>query len=182
VQFTAPGIPDLYQGDELWNFAVVDPDNRRPVDFRRRLRLTAGAMPSAQRLASTLEDGRLKLAVVRAALAVRRRAPRLFAEGSYLPLRIEGPAANHVFAFARTLDRQAVVTIVPRLLRTLNDDPEKIPVGPVWRSTRVRLPGRVASGAFRDSLTGRPVEPGGETATLDLEGVLDRLPLALLVR
>jgi (1->4)-alpha-D-glucan 1-alpha-D-glucosylmutase len=115
IQFTAPGTPDLYQGDELWNFALVDPDNRRPVDYERRRQLLDDVITGLEaadeprreflrNLAAAPEDGRIKLHVIRCALAARRDHARLFASGQYLPLTAEGPACKHLVAFARVPD------------------------------------------------------------------------------
>ncbi|MCA9097509.1 MAG: hypothetical protein KDA36_03955, partial [Planctomycetaceae bacterium] len=112
VQFTAPGTPDLYQGDELWNFSLVDPDNRRPVNFQARQNMlneiiTHFESPEEQRrdflkgLVLTPQDGRIKLHVIRSALTARRDHPHLFAAGEYLPLSVRGLHKHRIFAFAR---------------------------------------------------------------------------------
>lgn len=155
---TAPGVPDIYQGDETWRFSLVDPDSRRPVDFARRARALAevaalDAAPPGRRLAGIRalldapEDGRIKLHVIRTALAARHRAPALFAGGDYRPLRVTGQRAEHVVAFARIApggdtgaDRAAMV-IAPRLVATLSGTPTRAPLGAeVWADTRVEWP------------------------------------------
>ena len=105
LKLTVPGVPDIYQGTEFWDFSLVDPDNRRPVDFAR-------ARPQARRgppedLAQTWRDGRIKQALIARTLALRRSTPELFAEGSYEPLEVRGTFADHVIAFARRLGRRS---------------------------------------------------------------------------
>ena len=99
LRMTSPGIPDLYQGTEYWDFSLVDPDNRRPVNFAaRQVSLDAGKTPAA--LLPDWKDGRVKQAVITRALHLRSRAPGLFTLGNYVPLKVEGPAADHVLAYA----------------------------------------------------------------------------------
>ncbi|MBE7189837.1 malto-oligosyltrehalose synthase [Jatrophihabitans endophyticus] len=158
VQLTMPGIPDVYQGTELWEDSLVDPDNRRPVDYdvRRSLlaRLDSDGEPPA-----VAADGAAKLWVVSRTLRLRRERPELFS--SYRPVRAEGPAADHVLAF----DRGGAVTVATRL-------PVGLAAAGGWRDTTVEL-------GFEgtDVLTGRRVGP-----TVALADLLDRLPVALVVR
>src|SRR5581483_9922940 len=111
LALTAPGVPDVYQGNETWDFSLVDPDNRHPVDFETRARRLCELdeqPPSPSRAAAlldSLEDGRVKLYVTRHALAARRAHSKLFAAGAYLPLRAGGARRRHVCAFARVLER-----------------------------------------------------------------------------
>src|SRR5439155_21827535 len=99
----SPGVPDFYQGTELWDFSLVDPDNRRPVDFELRARLLeeVRALPDPRELYSKWEDGRIKMFVTHAALKARRENPELFAGGEYAALKAEGSKAGHLCAFAR---------------------------------------------------------------------------------
>ena len=187
VALTVPGVPDIYQGDELWNLSLVDPDNRRPVDFavRRRLLDELGGIGPDEVLAWA-DDGLPKLAVVHAALQLRRRRPAAFGAGpagAYRPLAVGGRAADHAVAFARGGDGGEVAVVVPRLVATLvggpDPDPAALPAGPhpargAWGDTAVALP----TGAWRDVLTGA-AWPGGEVA---LDRLLDRFPVALLER
>jgi (1->4)-alpha-D-glucan 1-alpha-D-glucosylmutase len=206
VHLCAPGVPDLYQGDELWTFSLVDPDNRRPVDFDLRRRLLAeldadvGAPPAAEagagarapwadlgrlrELVTTPEDGRLKLHVTRAALHARRRRPRLFRGGGYVPLEAAGPAARHVLAFARLgAEGEAAVVAVPRLPRTLVGNGRDAPAGGVWGDTRLALPPELARRSWTSALDGRAVDPGARTGGngFRLAELLDPLPAALLL-
>ncbi len=121
LKLTVPGVPDLYQGCDLWDFSLVDPDNRRPVDFAARAAHTQTPTdaPLAE-LAANWRDGRIKQAVIRRVLALRRRAPNLFAEGDYHPLRLEGEAHRTVVAFMRRAgpapDSDWLLVMVPRLV------------------------------------------------------------------
>jgi (1->4)-alpha-D-glucan 1-alpha-D-glucosylmutase len=162
LQLTAPGVPDVYQGTELWDLSLVDPDNRRPVDFARRSeildRVSGGWLPEVD------DTGAAKLLVVHRALTLRRDRPELF--DSYRALRAEGVAAEHVIAFARSADLVVVATRLPVGLQTDGG----------WRDTVLPLP--AGPGTWTDLLTGRPVA-GGCPA---LAGLLDHFPVALLVR
>jgi (1->4)-alpha-D-glucan 1-alpha-D-glucosylmutase len=187
-------VPDLYQGDELWTLSLVDPDNRRPVDYALRRRLLAsldaevGSPPDAVRLrqlVSAPEDGRLKLHVTRAALHARRRRPRLFLDGGYVPLAAEGTAARHVVAFARIGPEagEAAIVAVPRLPRTLVGNGRDAPVGAVWADTRLILPAALAGLPWASALDGRRMEASSASGrrSLPLADLLDPLPAALLL-
>ena len=165
IQLTMPGVPDVYQGTELFDFSLVDPDNRRPVDYADRRRLLAevdgGTVP-------TLDgSGAAKLLVVATALRARRDHPEWFS--GYEPVAVTGSAAGHVVAFDRgTADQPGVVTVATRL-----------PVGVAadgWGDTAIQLP----NGAWRDLLTGERFV--SDVAGIAVDAVLDRLPVALLIR
>jgi len=178
VKITAPGVPDLYQGTELWALSLVDPDNRRPVDFDRRaqaLERLEGADPAE--LLSTWEDGRIKLHVTTAALRLRRARQALFSQGDYVPLATTGRLRANIVAFARRRKEDLAITVVPRLVAGLTS-PGRPPLGETWKETRLRLP-TGTSGELTDVLTGRTIAVrGGGVA---LSEALDVLPLALLV-
>jgi (1->4)-alpha-D-glucan 1-alpha-D-glucosylmutase len=164
LKLTAPGVPDLYQGTELWDLSLVDPDNRRPVDYDRRRRLLAslnGATPQA--IWARVDEGVPKLWVIRQALRLRRRRPALFGpQGEYEPLEADGPRAQHAVAFMRG---GGAVTVVPRLVLGLNGD---------WGETTLALP----PGHWRNELTGE--EFYGDAVPLGL--LLAPFPVALLAR
>ncbi|HJQ84976.1 MAG TPA: malto-oligosyltrehalose synthase, partial [Candidatus Binatia bacterium] len=181
VHLTAPGVPDVYQGDELWSFTLTDPDNRRPVDFasRRALLAELELRPIDAALVRALvdrpEDGAAKLHVVRTALGLRRREPDLFA-GGYEALVAEGERAAHVLAFARSQGERTAITVVPRLVLGLGG--RSAPVGSaVWGDTALRLPGALARRRFTNVLTGEPW--GGDP--LPLASALGAFPAALLL-
>lgn len=190
LQLTAPGVPDVYQGDELWNQALVDPDNRRPVDYdRRRLlqarleeRWSAGEEERRRLLAELVaapEDGRIKLHVLGAGLRARRMYAELFRSGNYLPLEAEGPAAAHLVAFARVWETTWLVVVVPRLMLRLTGDPARSPTEPrLWEGTAVRLSAEAPEGPWRCVLSdGNRVATGGRLAAGDL---FAELPVAML--
>jgi (1->4)-alpha-D-glucan 1-alpha-D-glucosylmutase len=191
VKVAAPGVPDFYQGTELWDLSLVDPDNRRPVDFAHRRRLLteietalAAGEPAtlAQELLKTLDDGRIKMYVIRQALALRRARAALFATGRYRALEVRGPFADHVCAFARIGDGGVALTIVPRLLARRGL--ETAPVGPeYWADTAVEIPAD-AGRHFVNVLTGErlTVTPGTAALALPLGDVFAMLPVALLDR
>lgn len=158
IQLTLPGAPDVYQGTELWENSLVDPDNRRPYDWTRArtllARLDAGWQPDVD------AGGAAKLLVVSTALRARRSRPELFR--SYTPLRAAGPAAEHAFAF----DRGGAITMATRL-------PCGLERAGGWRHTVLALP----AGGWRDALTGRTFE-GGD---MPIRHVLHRYPAALLL-
>ncbi len=117
LKLTVPGVPDIYQGDELWDFSLVDPDNRRPVDWgKRQALLDEVAAASPANLAPHWQDGREKLFATQRLLALRRAFPELFAEGDYQPLEIEGEKSSHLCAFARSWEDLSLVVMVPRLV------------------------------------------------------------------
>jgi len=138
-----PGVPDFYQGTELWDLSLVDPDNRQPVDFSARQSfLTEGRLPW-DTLASRWQDGRIKLAVTHALLALRQGLPDLFRHGTYEPIEAAGPHAGHVVAFARAWKKQRLVVVVGRHFAPLTDGGRLWPSG--WEAT---LP--LPFGKYRD--------------------------------
>jgi (1->4)-alpha-D-glucan 1-alpha-D-glucosylmutase len=152
IKLTAPGTPDIYQGGELWDFSLVDPDNRRPPDWPQRRALLAAignAEPAA--LSADWQDGREKLFVASRLLRLRREYPALFAEGDYQPLGGEGGRANdRLCAFARSHDDMTLVVAVPRLVYRLHHNGEA-----GWGATTLPLP---REATWRDAFTGRSYE------------------------
>jgi (1->4)-alpha-D-glucan 1-alpha-D-glucosylmutase len=144
IKLTVPGVPDIYQGCELWNFSLVDPDNRRPVDFGHQRNLLdalqkLASLKSEQRragvraLCDTLEDGQAKLLIIRSALALRERWPEMFQQGKYIPLSIKGKHAAHLCAYARIFGGRSVITVAPRFFASLLDETDTPPLGEiVW--------------------------------------------------
>ncbi|WP_043831761.1 malto-oligosyltrehalose synthase [Muricoccus aerilatus] len=177
IRCTAPGIPDLYQGTEFWDFSLVDPDNRRPVDFpAREAALNADEAPAD--LLSHWKDGRVKAAVIARTLALRARQPALFATGEYIPLEAQGPLAAHVLAFARREGEAACITVVTRLpVKLLGEGGLPLVPDEAWAETSLALPPALASLRFRDALGGDAVPEG---TSLPLGVLLGRLPVALL--
>jgi (1->4)-alpha-D-glucan 1-alpha-D-glucosylmutase len=165
VQLAGPGVPDVYQGTDLFDLSLVDPDNRRPVDFAKRQRflsrLEDGWLPDVD------ETGAAKLHVVRQVLRLRRDRPDLFT--GYRPLEAQGPAAEHAFAFSRAPELVVVATRLPvKLART------------GWGDTVLPLP--AGAGNWFDLLTGNPVDTGPEPRCAHLGDLLSHYPVALLLR
>ncbi len=172
LKLTVPGVPDIYQGGELWDFSLVDPDNRRPVDWdRRRVLLDEIAEASPADLSERWQDGREKLFVARRLLELRRNYPALFAEGDYQPLETEGEASGHLCAFARNRGDHTIVAAVPRLVHQLYRGGR----GAEWGATEISLPPRKA---WRDVFTGRRYEADGRIRVGDL---LADFPICVLV-
>ena len=189
VKITAPGVPDFYQGTELWDLSLVDPDNRRPVDWARRRatldelrRATAAAGDNLAGVAADLvkrkEDGRVKMFAITRALAARARHAALFADGAYRPLETRGALGDSVCAFARTRGEETALTIVPRLIARHGGDSD--PLGAAfWGDTAIDVPVELGM-RFRNALTGERVAArDGALAAADVFGVF---PAALLER
>jgi (1->4)-alpha-D-glucan 1-alpha-D-glucosylmutase len=175
LKATAPGVPDFYQGTELWDFSLVDPDNRRPVDYDRRsstLRKMRTAYGKNALDFSTLlrrwHDGRVKLFVTWKALELRARHPELFREGDYEPL----DAGRNVVAFTRRHEGQSILVAVPRLVTSVVRS-GTVPIGEVWGDASLRVSGR-----WRNVFTGEELD-GTE---LSLARVFARFPVAVLER
>jgi (1->4)-alpha-D-glucan 1-alpha-D-glucosylmutase len=191
IKLTAPGVPDIYQGAELWDLRLVDPDNRGPIawdaraaaldDLARRLREGDRAALS-QTLLASWPDGRVKLYVIHRALAERRRAPALFREGEYVPLGAAGPQAGHVCAFARRHGARRAIIVVPRLVTRLAGPTARLPLGEaVWADTAVRLPPGLG-GTLVDAFTGATIRvPDDRDATVAVGEALARFPVAVLI-
>ncbi|MGD0960265.1 MAG: malto-oligosyltrehalose synthase [Methylomonas sp.] len=171
IKLTAPGVPDIYQGCEIWNFRLVDPDNRQPVDFGSRqemlatLQILAGRetpqrLLGVKALCETLEDGRAKMLVVKSALALREKWPEVFQQGKYLPLTVRGEQATHVCAYARLAGKRAVITVAPRFFVNLLGKNELLPLGEkVWGNTVVELPFHRRDQQYTCVFTGKVLTP-----------------------
>lgn len=140
LRMTVPGVPDLYQGTEFWDFSLVDPDNRRPVDYPARLRALSEAMPLTELLAQW-QDGRIKQALIAQVLMLRDQHPTLFSEGRYQPLEVIGEQAAHVLAFARVKEDIRAIVVVPRLPAELLGTAQTPFINAAnWGDTRIILP------------------------------------------
>jgi (1->4)-alpha-D-glucan 1-alpha-D-glucosylmutase len=173
LKLTSPGVPDLYQGNELWDFSLVDPDNRRPVDFARRRRLLEAVVNRSPReLMRGWADGAVKLRTTAELLRFRREHADLFSYGDYVPLEVRGTFAAHAVAFRRQRREESLVVVVPRLTAKLGCPP----LGLVWTDTAVSV-GNAGNG-WRDLFTGA-VHAGN---TLPLAELFSELPFAVLYR
>jgi (1->4)-alpha-D-glucan 1-alpha-D-glucosylmutase len=178
LRLTMPGVPDIYQGSELWELSLVDPDNRRPVDFAALAANLDDPTPLPDLLAHW-RDGRVKQALIRTALAFRAADPGLFAGGDYLPLAAEGDRAANIVAFARLHEGRAALTLVPRATARLTGPDLPMPNPETWSTTRLRLPESLAGRDWRNLLDGEAIR-AEEPGTLPLTSLLSRFPLALL--
>ena len=194
LKITAPGIPDCYQGTELWEFSLVDPDNRRPVDFERRAAMLQDCHDSAgeqgidrlalvRRLMESWEDGRIKLYLLNRGLRHRREHATLYLDGDYVPLECHGPRQSNICAFARLHQEQAIVTVIPRLSAELVP-PASAAAGDVWQDTRLTVPSWRAGSHYVNLLTGQRLDTITEESrqVLPLSQVLRDCPVALLER
>lgn len=174
LKLFAPGVPDIYQGTEIWDLALVDPDNRRPVDFVQNDSM-AKAEISSDSLLDAWTTGAIKQRILRAGLALRRTlGPRLL-DATYTALKVSGPLSKHVIAFARKHETGCVVVLGTRLsLEHLDEAAPRIP-SPRWADTRVHLP--TGCGPLVDVLTGREF---GDVAEMNMSEVVRDLPVAVL--
>lgn len=177
LKYTSPGIPDLYQGAEFWDQSLVDPDNRRQVDFSRRAETLAAQSQPTDLLASW-HDGRIKQAIIARLLARRAAHPALFESGDYMPLDIEGEHAVHALAFQRSNGSQRLIVAVTRLAIPLLGTAET-PLVPAasWQDTRMRLGGDDTA-PWRDVLADRQIAPTGDG--FKLKTLFAALPVAVL--
>jgi (1->4)-alpha-D-glucan 1-alpha-D-glucosylmutase len=195
LKIGAPGVPDFYQGTELWDLSLVDPDNRRPVDFGHRLGAldevdaVLALVPEKRRTAIAdwlhhWKDGRIKLLVTAAGLRLRQQLPDVFLGGTYLPLQTEISVPGDAIAFARISpnESEAVIFIAPRLWRRLVTTERPVPLGECWKTSRVMLPLSLSEREFRDELTGVTVRPtrGAGNAWVFVGEAFHTLPVAIL--
>jgi (1->4)-alpha-D-glucan 1-alpha-D-glucosylmutase len=194
LKITSPGVPDFYQGTEIWDFSLVDPDNRRPIDFVIRKQMLArlkkelaqpkaDAVALARKLLRTWPDGLIKLYVTFLSLGYRKAHQRLFEDGAYVPLTGDGPLAEHVCAFARRGELDTVLVIVPRFLTSLMGNIDHLPLGQkVWKSSGVVLSQETPGSTFVNIFTGETIQAAKqqEKRILSLGEVFANFPVALL--
>jgi (1->4)-alpha-D-glucan 1-alpha-D-glucosylmutase len=172
LKCTLPGIPDIYQGTEFWDFSLVDPDNRRPVDYKACER-ALNRRESVNRLLACWPDGRIKQHVLASILRDRAAAPALYAEGDYQPLEAAGPKHRHVLGFQRALGKDALVVIVSRLLGDVMGADE-LPSPRIWAGMSLRLP----AARWRNVITGE--EFRAEGSEFPIGKLFATLPVAVL--
>jgi (1->4)-alpha-D-glucan 1-alpha-D-glucosylmutase len=202
LKLTSPGMPDIYQGTELWDYSLVDPDNRRPVDYQLRIWMLSNLkrrvsqadgnlIPLTRQLLDDSFDGRIKLYLIYRTLTFRRDHFELFAEGSYTPLEAVGEKQKHVCAFARTWqahdapEPQEALTITPRLVVGLLEGagPEQPPMGgEVWKDTWLNLPHAQPGQSYENLFTGETLEVGEQHGStgLPMATICAHFPVALL--
>jgi (1->4)-alpha-D-glucan 1-alpha-D-glucosylmutase len=190
LKLTCPGVPDVYQGTEFCDFSLVDPDNRRPVDYPARQAAlewiarhadSAGAEATVRELLERWQDGHIKQYVIWRCLELRARMPAVFAEGSYEPLKASGARSEHLCAFSRAMAGARLIVVVPRWFGGLGRGDAVLPTGDaIWSDTRIELPPD-ASGGFRCILTGQTVGVREDQGRwLAAAEVLAQFPVAVL--
>ena len=192
LKMTSPGVPDIYQGNELWDFSLVDPDNRRPVDYEKR-RTALGPLtnerPQGERLdqirklLSNMENGLIKLYLTQKTLCLRKAQADIFQRGTYLPLFAQGSHAENILGFARQHQDRSVIVAVPRLCATLLGDAFESPCNEsLWSDTVLEIPS-TSRGCYHNAFTGEciPVHGDGGRAVLSAAKLFRDFPVALLV-
>lgn len=192
LKAASPGIPDFYQGTELWDFSLVDPDNRRPVDFEIRAamlqelqaaELERGPRALARELLETMNDGKVKLFLVWKLLYHRRAHRTVFEVGKYLPLEVHGQQSDNVCAFERYDDGKTLIAVAPRFFTRLCAQAGGLPLGAdVWKDTRLVIPFESTGRIYRNVITGERLATSlweGQTS-FPLATVLADFPVALL--
>ncbi|HYG88910.1 MAG TPA: malto-oligosyltrehalose synthase [Azospirillum sp.] len=179
LKLTAPGVPDIYQGTDFWDLSLVDPDNRRPVDYAARHKALTDA-PPVERLIDGWRDGRVKQFVVARTLDLRKREAALFAAGEYRPVEAVGEHAERVVAFLRRAGDGFALVVAPRLtLPLMQGIAAPLPPAEAWGDTALMLPELPEGAAPVDVFTGRAADLPSD-GRLPLADLLDRFPLALL--
>ena len=195
LKLTSPGVPDIYQGQELFDFSLVDPDNRRPVDFAtaerylQELERREAGPELCRELLAHWTDGRLKLWITHRALRMRGEARELFCQGDYAALAVVGERREHVVAFVRRHGESAALVAVPRLNFTMLNGEPRLARAEDWGDTRLRVPQELCGRQLRNALTGESVtvkniqgmpsvENGGELLCSE---VFASFPVTLLI-
>ena len=175
LKLTSPGVPDIYQGNETWDFSLVDPDNRRPVDYkRRREMLEALAKAKPEELLQNWPDGRIKMFLTQRLLRFRNEHIDLFRRGNYLPLRASGTFADCCVSFARGLDKQWILVIAPRLSSRVGFPS----IGEMWKDTIIETSEPLSLNNAREIFTGREIPV--KDRQLKLADTLSILPFAVV--
>ena len=194
LKLTAPGVPEIYQGNEIWRFCLVDPDSRRPVDFPKRRAMLEKLLVESEAgqeeksgllhgMLTGLHDGRAKMYVIAGTLRFREEWREVFEQGAYLPLEIAGDQEMHLCAFARKLGEKVVIAVAPRHYLKLMGGKRDLPLGPeVWGETVIKLPAEIPGGQFENLFTRETVVAGPEENVLKVADLLRSWPVALLRR
>jgi (1->4)-alpha-D-glucan 1-alpha-D-glucosylmutase len=194
LKLASPGVPDFYQGTELWDLTLVDPDNRREVDFGARRRLLAELRPVLDRLeqGTTVAcevqdlfihwyDGRIKFFVTTCGMRFRRQHSELMLHGAYTPLELDGERADRAIAFARHDESGTLLVVAPRLIVPLVNEERPLPIGrDVWASDRIVLPSGTRAARYRHLITGEWCETTSDGSSLSIAAALRSCPVALL--
>jgi (1->4)-alpha-D-glucan 1-alpha-D-glucosylmutase len=192
LKITSPGVPDFYQGSELWDLNLVDPDNRRPVDYNLRMELLDALKKAesstelrhlARDLVAAREDGTVKLFLIRKALSFRNARRELFESGRYLPLETRGEKSDNLCAFERSLDMETVVVVAPRFFTRMIGESRELQLGAeVWGDTRIVIPFEGPGNRYRNIFTGQIVTSlsEGDVSVLSPAEILESFPVAML--
>jgi (1->4)-alpha-D-glucan 1-alpha-D-glucosylmutase len=179
LKLTSPGVPDIYQGTEYWDLSLVDPDNRRPVDYplrRSTLNPRDGVLPGD--LVETWKDGRIKQHVIGRTLDLRRSIPGVFSDGGYQALEVTGSQSDRVVAFQRRAGDVVVIVVAPRLVAPLlGETPHPLPPAQAWGGTAIAPAGPPENAVFRDAMTGTVRQAASSWKVAELLG---EFPVALL--
>jgi (1->4)-alpha-D-glucan 1-alpha-D-glucosylmutase len=184
LKIASPGVPDFYQGTELWDLNLVDPDSRRPVDYEKRKRFlaeikhaeTKDILPFIETLLATKEDGRIKLFLIHRALAARKENREIFQNGTYIPIAVEGKGKNHVIAFARRHENAWAIAVTPRFLTGVVKEGE-YPLGEAaWANTHLLMP-EEAPALWNNAITAQVISAGDRI--LRMGEVLQHFPVSL---
>ncbi|MBP1748799.1 MAG: treY, partial [Deltaproteobacteria bacterium] len=186
LKICSPGVPDFYQGMELWNFSLVDPDNRQPVDYGQRIRMLAGIRDDlgrknhaefAKELTRSMEDGRIKLYITYKTLKLRKELRQVFEKGEYIPLEVAGARSGHVIAFARRFLTTMIVVAVPRFLAKILLLPDSRFDG-IWEDTTVIMPAAAGEEDYTNIFTGEDLV--GPDPAVSCSELFRSFPVALL--
>jgi (1->4)-alpha-D-glucan 1-alpha-D-glucosylmutase len=177
LKLTTPGVPDIYQGNEIWDLSLVDPDNRRPVDYeRRREMLRSVETASPVELLQQWPDGRIKLLLTQRLLRFRRENPLLFQQGTYSPLTVTGAFAESCIAFVREHEGKWIAVLLPRLSSRVGFPP----IGEAWKDTAVVLPGSLSREGAKELFTGSEVRE--DNGSVKLSDAMSVLPFAVYLK
>jgi (1->4)-alpha-D-glucan 1-alpha-D-glucosylmutase len=187
IKIISPGVPDFYQGSELWDLRLVDPDNRQPVDFAKRASMLEMLRQQANRngsfaaeLAQSWQDGRVKLYAIWRALTLRRERPELFSKGDFLELKATGPCAEHILAILRHHKREWALLVTPRFLARAQETAANGDARTLWKDTRVELPSSAPS-SWENIFTGERISSAGsQQKSINPGEALLHFPVALL--
>ncbi len=195
LKLTCPGVPDTYQGSEIWDFRLVDPDNRGLVDYqlrtdllagmKKRVATTADLRTLASQLLESDDAGTIKMYLILRALNLRKEHPEVFSRGDYAPLEAAGPRSGHVCAYSRSHEDLRILVAVPRLAVGLTEGKERPPIGElVWQDSRLVLPDESEGCRYGNVFTGEELSAGRyeDRSALELASVFACFPVALLER
>jgi len=184
IKMTAPGVPDIYQGTELWDLNFVDPDNRRAVDYKKRVSLLKdiknrhkmNAPAFIKKLIKEKESGQIKMFLIWKVLTFREQNHEIFLNGRYISLKTTGIYKNHIISFARKSGKASIITIIPRFLTSVARRGQE-PLGKIWKDTKIIIPNQIKNNEWEDVIAGNLIESRKSILVRD---ILKYFPVALL--